>query len=58
LCEQNLVVKLNVQMRAARVLNPFQLYLEIIYSNREGLTLKGVSDPLRGELRALRGLRG
>ena len=55
MCERSRAVKLNVQMLAARVLNPVQLYLKFF---AKALTLKGVSDPLRGELRELRVLRG
>jgi hypothetical protein len=53
LYERSLAVKLNVQIQAARVLNPVQLYLEVSKLLRV-LTLKGVSDPLRGELKGLR----
>lgn len=51
------MVKLSVKISVARVLNPFQLYLEMINSDRGVLTLKGVSDPLRDELKELRVLR-
>jgi hypothetical protein len=54
LCEQNLAVKLNVHMLAARVLNLVQFYLNRV----RVLTLKGVSGPLRDELQELRVLHG
>jgi len=56
LYERNLAVKLNVQKTAARVLDPVQLYL-VVKVVVKVLTLKGVSDPLRGELKELRVLR-
>ncbi len=52
--ERSLAVKLNVQILAARVLNPVQLYLEVLNYCKGALTLRGVSGPLRGELKGLR----
>ena len=54
LCERSHAVKLSVRILAARLLNPVQLYLVDSKIWCEGLTLKGVSDPLRGELKGLR----